>query len=87
MEHSLTCGWTAPGVPPPHLWDPAMAAHPGRIPGGQTVDVSLIVTQTDVALMICSAAPVQDGTDHVRALSHDRLACGDIEHLPSKISP
>jgi hypothetical protein len=26
LEHSLTCGWAAPGVPPPHLWFPAMAA-------------------------------------------------------------
>ena len=31
LEHSLTCGWAAPGVPPPHLWFPAMAAaHPGK---------------------------------------------------------
>ena len=30
LEHSLTCGWSTPVVPPPHVWFPAMtAAHAG----------------------------------------------------------
>ena len=30
LDHSLTCGWAAPPVPPPHDYFPAVAAlHPG----------------------------------------------------------
>ena len=35
LEHSLSCSWGAPLVPPPHRWFPGMAAaHPGAAPGG-----------------------------------------------------
>ena len=31
LEHSLSCSWGAPLVPPPHRWFPGMtAAHPGQ---------------------------------------------------------
>lgn len=32
LEHSLSCSWGAPLVPPPHRWFPGMAAaHPGTV--------------------------------------------------------